>query len=419
MGATMMHWARSKALGGLLAVVLVASSASVLMTGGSAGATTNPGSNGLVAFVTSRSGKSQIWTVDPTTNAEQSLSDGTAADTDPAWSPFGTRLAFTRAGDVYVMNADGSHLVDLTANDPLSDGKPSWSPDGKHIVFSSDRDSAGRTQIYVMKANGSSVVRLTDDGAADDTPSWSPDGTHIAYVSNHNGEHDIYRMRANGSDQTDITSSGYSDTNPSWSPDGSLIVFTSTRPHVGSVGADLWIMHANGSDPTAFIHENNGYSDGDGAAFSPDGTQIVFSASNGSGSQQLWVAPAAGGQNTRITNDSGQPYDVQADWQRVVPAPSVSLDPASGPPSTQVTVSGGGFAPYEKVRLTFHDADKVNTSLGAIATGADGTFSGSVVIPADAAIGRGSFSFLGATSALTAHHRFTVTTPATSLARSG
>src|SRR5438270_323940 len=101
----------------------------------------------------------------------------------PAWSPDGSKIAFTRYGandsDIYVMHADGSGIVQLT-NTPGNDDQPAWSPDGSKIAFSSTRD--GNHEIYVMNAtDGSGLVRLTNDALWDDHPAWSPDGSKIAF----------------------------------------------------------------------------------------------------------------------------------------------------------------------------------------------------------------------------------------------
>ena len=101
------------------------------------------------------------------------------------------------------MNADGTGLKNLTRNQ-AHDGPGSWSSDGKSIVFDSDRASGAG--IYVMRANGAGVRRLTA-GGTDSDPAWSPDGSAIAFTSNRDGNDEIYVMKPDGSEPTNITNS--------------------------------------------------------------------------------------------------------------------------------------------------------------------------------------------------------------------
>jgi len=148
-------------------------------------------------------------------------------DGAPAWSPDGRQVAFYsevngQAADLYVINADGTGLRQLT-NTPVAEGYPSWSPDGTHIAFESHTPD-GNFDIYVMRADGSQVTRLTDHPMRDVGPSWSPDGTRIVFMSDRDGQFHLYRMAAAGGPQEQLTQ-GASDWFPQFSRDGSTVAF--------------------------------------------------------------------------------------------------------------------------------------------------------------------------------------------------
>jgi lysophospholipase L1-like esterase len=95
------------------------------------------------------------------------------------------------------------------------------------IVFQSDRD--GQWEIYVMNADGSGLIRLTENECDDEFPIWSPDGREIVFKSNRDGNWEIYKMKSDGSGQVRLTHCEAEDAGPCWSPDGGKIAFHSFR----------------------------------------------------------------------------------------------------------------------------------------------------------------------------------------------
>src|SRR5438132_1543575 len=92
--------------------------------------------------------------------------------------------------EVYVMDADGSHQTRLT-NNPADDILPAWSPDGTKIAWSTNRLGGSNSEIFVMNADGSGAKNLTNYAGSDRFPSWSPDGTKITYMSMRNAGGDF------------------------------------------------------------------------------------------------------------------------------------------------------------------------------------------------------------------------------------
>lgn len=203
------------ALGSILASFLIAS---VFAESASTQALTNANSdllprvltvsNGKIAFGGEQTVSREVFVMNPDGSNETAITS--LGGRDPAYSPDGTKIAFSSFRDflpnnwskLYVMNADGSNPVKLT-NDANDEQTPSWSPDGTKIVFTRrDGTTGGNGEIYVIDANGSNLIRLTNDAADDDFASYSPDGTKIVFHSLRTGNYHVFIMNADGSSQT-------------------------------------------------------------------------------------------------------------------------------------------------------------------------------------------------------------------------
>jgi TolB protein len=113
------------------------------------------------------------------------LTESPGPDLFPAYSPDGRRIAFisARSGSlqVWVMNADGSHPVQLTTDAAIKGQLPDWSPDGRQIAYATDDPALGR-DIWIIDADGRNPRQVTNDGAIQAGPAWSPDGRSLAYL---------------------------------------------------------------------------------------------------------------------------------------------------------------------------------------------------------------------------------------------
>ena len=193
---------------------------------------------------------------------------------EPAWSPRGDEIAFVRwdydaprdvETDIYTIRVDGTRERRLTAT-PGEDESPSWSPDGKQIVFSSHRDSQRGEEtyhLYVMGSDGSDPMRMTDSDTPDYWPDWSPDGNRIAFVRS-TGRFDLWVMRADGTEQRPLLARPTMDSQPAWSPDSAQLVFACEVEATGS--EEICLMDAEGSG----VRVLTAYEAGLGGAGSPD-----------------------------------------------------------------------------------------------------------------------------------------------------
>ena len=200
-----------------------------------------------IAFQSDRSGNYEIYVMTRGGAPLVRLTNTTAANGQPSWSPDGAKLAFTSDRDgnreIYVMNADGSGQTRLT-NNSATDDVPAWSPDGTKIAFASDRD--GNSEIYVMNADGTNQIRLTNNAATDYWPAWSPDGAKLAFESDRDGNLEIYVMNADGTNATRLTSNSTEDSSPAWSPGGTRIAF-SCDPD-GTASLEICVINADGTN---------------------------------------------------------------------------------------------------------------------------------------------------------------------------
>lgn len=199
--------------------------------------------------------------------------------------------------EIYVMNANGSNPINLTNHDG-DDYDPVWSPDGTKIAFDSYRDdpSGSAEDVFVMNADGSGLIKLTDHPADDYLPLWSPDGKKIAFRSLRSGTYQVYVMNADGTNQVNVSRGHIVDFAAAWAPDSTKLLFTSFRDST----YELYVVNADGS---GLANLTGNFCNNQDGAWSPDGSKIAF-RSDRNGSDDIYVMNADGSNVVQLTNNT-------------------------------------------------------------------------------------------------------------------
>jgi TolB protein len=160
-----------------------------------------------------------------------SLPRSRAAFDGPQFSPDRKKIIFERINHsgsrpkggraIFLMNADGSGMKQVTPWKLLGGDNPDWSPNGKWILFHSNVESKKQSQLYLIHSDGSGLKRLTHfkQGTIVTSSSFSPDGKWIVLgASGVGGNADLYVMRANGGGMRPLTRTRLWDSAPDWGP---------------------------------------------------------------------------------------------------------------------------------------------------------------------------------------------------------
>jgi Tol biopolymer transport system component len=248
---------------------------------------TPPPTTDQIAFASNRDGNAEIYLVNADGSGLTRLTDNPSSDTSPTWAPDGSQLAFVsdRAAepdlyDLYVMDADGTNVVRLTEGARAA--VPVWSPDGEWIAFVGSTDD-GLLDIFVVRPDGSDLTRLTDWPGIDTFPSWSQDGGGLVYQSDSGtgANDDIIYTSVDGTNTGAFTTDPRSQREPDWSPDGVRVAFASgsierRMGHGVAIFDTIAVATINAADPAGRLTDTGLM--GSTPRWSPDATWLAFRA---------------------------------------------------------------------------------------------------------------------------------------------
>jgi len=265
-----------------------------------------------VAYV---SNDDEIYVVDADGSNKVKLTQDTKWNGMPAWSPDGDKIAFVGSeeidgedgiilqSNIYVTDSDGSNQTNLIDSNEYTHIKnPIWSPDSTKVAFMGGSEVGSmdyKHDLYVINADGSNMDNITNHDGYMYSPAWSPDGTKIAFYTYDSINRGICVVTVNDSDMETFTyQPDYFEGSPQWSPDGNKIAFASNRDG----NWEIYVMDVDGTNLTNL--SNSSESADRYPYWSYDGGMIAF-ASDRDGNWEIYVMNSDGSNMTNITNSPG------------------------------------------------------------------------------------------------------------------
>jgi Tol biopolymer transport system component len=201
-------------------------------------------------------------------------------DTEPAFSPDGTSIAFVRGGHLFSVRADGSGLRQLTSGSDV-DSKPVVSPDGRLVVFERRSGAGGPADLYTVRSHGGGLHPLTSGGADDHDADFAADGRSVAFVRTSGVNDDVFSVRPSGARLARLTrTAGVDEFEPRYFA-GGILFSRGDSSDTPAAYADVFTMQANGRKVKPQVQ-------GVGSAYvedvSGDGHALLFRRDQG-----LWV----------------------------------------------------------------------------------------------------------------------------------
>jgi len=226
----------------------------------------------------------------------------------PAISPEGDVIAFSYMGDLWTVPVTGGKATQLT-NHSAYEREPIWSPDGQWIAFTSDR--MGNNDVYLIRATGGTARQLTFHSGNDVATDFSPDGAWIIFSSNRSSMISIFKISIAGGNAIPLL-----DTYWSWPhsarmhPNGKTMLFSLgmensywwRRGYRGSNSAKIWKLTPGARDAQSVVSDQSNCF---WPNWGPDGATIYFVTDKNADTKNIWTASDAGAGMKPVTEFKG------------------------------------------------------------------------------------------------------------------
>ena len=248
------------------------------------------------------------------------------------------------------MNTDGSGVTALS-NSRGDDRDPAWSPNGKWIAFTSERD--GNKEIYVMKADGTDQTRVTNSPENEHHPEWLFDGKWIVFSRTlEDKTSDLFIINVDGSGISRLTFTPKArEAYPDWSPDGTEIVFSA----FGGDQSGIFVMNSDGSNVRSIMTGPLHF-----PKWSPDGKYIAFDGEPGGCLFEIYIIKADGSDMRKITTHPGGcgEYNKSPSWSpdgKQLVYSSTHRNPDPGTDIYIINVDGSGETALTHGKTDLHN----------------------------------------------------------------
>ncbi len=216
-----------------------------------------------------------LWIADADGYAPRDILNSPTEIMSPAWSPDGTKLAYSRfENDHFVLYVQdiATTTREVVANSLGHNGAPAWSPDGTKLALAMQHKrntaDAGNFDIYLLDLSSKKLTRFTDHWAVETHPAWSPDGSYLVFTSDRGGRPQIYRKALAGGKEVRLTFEGVENDRASFSPNGKMLA----------------MIHANGGEyrvavfdlETGQLRVLTDSSLDESPSFAPNGSMIIY-----------------------------------------------------------------------------------------------------------------------------------------------